>query len=203
MKQLIFTFLFLMAFGIGYSQKDECDKYFFKQKKSSKKSVFFSDSSQLIKTKYSSFFTDARRNLSFCFMQESGKQYLSFQSKYVGDGFKRRFVLGQDFILVFMLSDSSTIRVKFNGNEQKATNYSNNQGSQITYNSTPLTDTLLKILMVKPIIYYEIQNPFGTQNESIVRSEKLDYVETMNILKTASCFYNRIHGIKVPVVEEN
>lgn len=187
MKVLLIYLSVLVLSPLGTIEKDKCAKAFLKNKKSKGNSELFSDTIHL-QTKYCTFYGDTKRSLSFSFLRNDSSLFLEFASIYMReDGFKRKFVLGPDMAIGFFFKNGTTTVIRFEGAEQRLSNYGN-----ATSNRIQLSDSLLLKFMTTEIIKFEIQNPFGQLNQSKVFSESLSSKQSKKILQISHCFYDRV-----------
>lgn len=184
MKKIIFIFILILYSIIAFSQtKDECDKYFTKQKKS----TIFNDTSN-IKTTYCYFYYHVSKEVGFSFIKDDNKLKLEFVSICAGNGhqgFSKRIVLGENIKIGFLFEDSTKTIITFKNTEQV---------SSVTqsYNYIDLTKDLLNKFMSKKILMFEIQNPFISLNDSNIKAEELSEKTAKNIMEVANCFNNKI-----------
>jgi len=183
-----------MVSSTGLAQKapkDPCDKFFFKERKSKKKSTAFSDDSSL-KTKYSAFYANGQRVVSIAFIQDAGGMKLFFYSAVVtvsGSSFKNEIILGQNITIAFVFEDETTEMIEFESSEQEGT--SKSKTTFDNQNEIALTDSLLTKLATVKLIRTEIKNPFNNVNTSKVKVRDVPKSSQKRILEIATCFTNK------------
>lgn len=190
MKKLILVITLLLSI-VMFSQKNECDKSFLKERRSSKKSTAFSNT-KILKTKYCTFFANGNRTVSISFIQDSSGlkiQFLSMLLETAGIGKGREVILGRNIKIAFIFEDGSIDIIKFDGAPEKGifgTMGSTNQ------NEIALTDEFLNKLSTIKLIKTEMQNPFNVVNNSPVKSRDVKSKIQKKIIGIANCFKNRI-----------
>jgi len=176
MKKIILAITCIMFFlSNGLAQKDDCDKVFFKEKKSSKKSTVFSnDTNQVLKTKYCAFYSNGIRNVAFSFIKDSEGMKLQFVSllvKTVGLNIKREIILGQNIKIAFIFEDGTNEIIQFKGAEQDS--WFKTAENKSNQNEITLTKELLNKLCTTKIVDIELQNPFNILNDTPVKDSEV------------------------------
>lgn len=188
MKKLLFILLIIPIFC--FAQKDPCEKLFFKEKKSGKKSSVFAESKKL-KTKYAKFYSNGNRMVAISFINDTEGNKLEFLSQLIGvagDPVKREIILGQNIRIALIFADGSNEIIEFNSSHQKL----DNSNALINSNEIKLTDELLDKLCKTKIVSTELQNPFDQINESKVKSKDVPSSLQKRIIQIANCFKNSI-----------
>jgi len=189
-KKLIVIIVVISTFNIVNAQKNsECDKLFWKEKNSSKKSSVFSENTA-IKTKYANFYADGRRQIAFLYERnENNKLNMSFTSIYIGEGFKNEIRLGQNIRIAFIFSDGTNHIFQFESNPLE-------DGSNVKShsNSIPLDDDILNLLKSKTVVEVQLKNPFNAVGDGVVRTESVNKKQAERINQISSCFQDRINN---------
>jgi len=186
-----------LKFSNSFSQKDDCEKYFMKEKHSSKESDVFKNT--LIKTKSCFLYTHMQRQVLISFIKDGDRKRLCFNSWFSGSGnITNKIILGQNIRIALVFDNGTNEIINFDSNEQssKNTNYSGgiSGGQDNTFNYIELSDSLLNRLIKENVIKIEMQNPFGSLNESKVISEDLGKKQTEALKQIANCFYNKLNN---------
>lgn len=185
---IILTLLFISYNTIA--QDSDCNKIFFKEKKSSKKSTAFSGNNSL-KTKYCTIYSDGKRQLLISFLKNETENSLVINNWYYGsDGLKRRFVIGKNIKIAFVFEDSSIDIIEFETNEQESSESTSTLRKSFNYYS--LSEEFLKKLKEKKIVKVELKNPLGSSNESDVKDSSISSKQGDKIKRYASCFSSKI-----------
>lgn len=194
MKNSILLIISIAICSFSFAQKNECDKFFFKEKKSSKKSSTFSN--KTIKTKYGTFFSNGKRTVSISFIEDETGLKLQFFSAILesgGVGIKKEVILGQNIKIALHFEDGTTEIIQFKSSEQEGQFQSG--GNSSNQNEIVLTDELLNKFMTIKVISSEFQNPFNVVNGSPVKSREVKQKIQVKIMKMATCFKNRINKV--------
>ena len=190
MKKILFLIIFIGSYQLSFAQKrSDCEKLFWKEKKSSKKSSVFSNDNA-IKTKYANFYADGKRQMAFLYERNENDQLkMTFASIYIGEGFKNEIRLGQNIRIAFVFSDGTNHIFQFETNPLE-------EGTSVKshFNSIPLTDEILNLLKSKTVIDVQLKNPFNSVGDGVVRNEKVNRKQAERINQISSCFQDRING---------
>jgi hypothetical protein len=191
MKEKYFAITFILVALNCFSQKDNCEKFFVKEGKQSKKSVVFSDD-KFLQTKFLLFFIDGdRRNLKISFKQKD-KNYIIVQ-QYSDPllPFKRDFILGSAIKIGILFEDNENYILSFKGAENSKERF----GSNMSSNEAEIDSNFDRLLKTKRIIAIEIQNPFNSGNQnSTVRSEDITEKHGAMITERYNCFLDKLSG---------
>jgi len=195
MKKIILATTCMVYFCLNVlAQKNDCNKVFLNEKKSSKKSTVFSnDTNQVIKTQYCGFYVNGNRSVSFSFIKDSQGmklQFISLLLKTVGIDTKREIILGQNIKIAFIFEDGTNEIIQFKGTEQDSwLKTADNKSNQ---NEIVLTNELLNKLCSTKIVDIEFQNPFNLLNDTPVKQGEVKKSYQERIILIANCFKNKI-----------
>jgi hypothetical protein len=193
MKEKYFAITFILVALNCFSQKDNCEKFFVKEGKQSKKSVVFSDD-KFLQTKLLLFFNDGTRNLSISFKQKD-KNYIIVQ-QYSGQtlSFKRDFILGTAIKIGILFEDNENYILSFKGAEN-SNELSGLQGFNMSSNEAEIDSNFDRLLKTKRIIAIEIQNPFNSVDQnSTVKTEDMTEKQGAIITEVYNCFLDKLSG---------
>ena len=193
MKKLILTTVMILGIIAAFGQKDECKSSFYKQKKKSKESVSFNNEEEFFKTKYCNIYSNGVRYMGISFIREDTVNKLMFLSGILNGGVvpKSKIVLGKNIRIAFVFEDGTIDIIKFEANEN-VTSFWGEPDEKSSFNYYELTDTFLTKLNTVKLVKVEMQNPFGTLNETKIRSEPVKNAQQKRIAKISSCFISRV-----------
>jgi hypothetical protein len=182
----LLLFLFVSS-NLIFAQKDKCDKCFIKEKSKNKSSVF-SDTTNLVQTKYLPFFLDGKRNVYLQFKSYSKNKYIFFRHSTYDISFKRPFVLGEEIKLGLLFKSGKNYIITFDENESSWV-----VGNTFKSTNQKLIDEdLSKLFESDLLIKVEVLNPF---NNSLNTVKTADLKENWsNLIQTYyNCFLKRIN----------
>ena len=191
MKEKYFAITFILVALNCFSQKDNCEKFFVKEGKQSKKSVVFSDD-KFLQTKFLLFFIDGdTRNLKISFKQKDKNYIIVQQYSAQTLPFKRDFILGSAIKIGILFEDNENYILSFKGAENSKERF----GSNMSSNEAEIDSNFDRLLKNKRIIAIEIQNPFNSGNQnSTVRSEDITEKHGAMITEVYNCFLDKLSG---------
>ena len=193
MKEKYFAITFILVALNCFSQKDNCEKFFDKEGKQSKKSVVFSDD-KFLQTKFLLFYKDGERNLTISFKQKDKNYIIVQQYSDQTLSFKRDFILGSAIKIGILFEDNENYILSFKGAENSKELFGS-QGLNMSSNEAEIDLSFDRLLKTKRIIAIEIQNPFnsGDQN-STVRTEDMTEKQGAIITEVYNCFLDKLSG---------
>lgn len=166
-----------------YSQKDDCDKYFKKEKKSKKESSMFSDN-KLVQTKFVTFFNEYKRDIGIQF-KKTDKNYIVFHQQTMDNLAGKRPI---------KFSTAIKIGLKFEGGESCIITFESNEtintniGDMHSSSNETLIDTKLSdLLKSKLIMAVEILNPCNDGNQSKTISQQISKKDSEIIMSAYNC----------------
>ena len=193
MKEKYFAITFILVALNCFSQKDNCEKFFVKEGKQSKKSVVFSDD-KLLQTKFLFLFKDGARNLTISFKQKDKNYIIVQQYSDQTLPFKRDFILGSAIKIGILFEDNENYILSFKGAENSKELFGS-QGLNMSSNEAEIDSNFDRLLKTKRIIAIEIQNPFNSVNQnSTVRSEDMTEKHGAMITEVYNCFLDKLSG---------
>jgi len=193
MKEKYFAITFILVALNCFSQKDNCEKFFVKEGKQSKKSVVFSDD-KFLQTKFLLFYKDGARNLTISFKQKDKNYIIVQQYSDQTLSFKRDFILGSAIKIGILFEDNENYILSFKGAENSKELFGS-QGLNMSSNEAEIDLNFDRLLKTKRIIAIEIQNPFNSVDQnSTVRTEDMTEKQGAIITEVYNCFLDKLSG---------
>lgn len=194
LKVLFFLIFLLEAFAANAQKEDPCKGIYYSHDNLEKTIAF--NGLPIIKTKFIALFSTRKTKLKISFIKKEDN-YLEFRLISKRRLIRNKMYIGTEQPIAFVFSDKSFVIVNFTSNPLVV-----DEKSRIPfvkrkhdYNTIPLQDELLKLLITKTLESVEIRNPYQN-NPNIIKSFNTPSIFAKEIQDVASCFSEAKHSSK-------
>ena len=195
MKRIVFVVgLILISFYSADAQKDDCSKYFYKEKKQKQNSVF--EQIEQVKSKASRIFTNGRRIIAVYFEKNDSIPYLVFLHHFEGDQdavVKDRFVLGENIVIALVWDNGANTQLKFENPEQELRSEHGALATSQYANRVAIDVDLMNKLQTSTLVEVQLLNPFGVHNPNKVKTNSVAKGQAKRLQSIANCFSDKIN----------